>query len=86
MHVIDTAMFRATLFIHTYIHTTHAFSPRRDSSDFRATETRTFNQNDLAIRNTDDLTSGKPIAVRLHSTLCVSAVNPLVAFYVILRR
>jgi hypothetical protein len=31
--------------------------------------------------NTADVTGGKPIAVQPQSVLCVSAVNPLVAFY-----
>jgi hypothetical protein len=39
-----------------------------------------FYQNDLAMRNTTDVTDGKPIALWLQSILGVSAVNPLVAF------
>jgi hypothetical protein len=35
------------------------------------------------MRNTADVTGGKPIAVLLQSISSVSAVNPLVAFYVI---
>jgi hypothetical protein len=33
------------------------------------------------MRNTADVTGGKPIAVLLQSISCVSAINPLVAFY-----
>jgi hypothetical protein len=33
------------------------------------------------MRNTADVTSGKPIAVLLQSISDVSAINPLVAFY-----
>jgi hypothetical protein len=33
------------------------------------------------MRNTADVTDGKPIAVLLQSNLGVSAINPLVAFY-----
>jgi hypothetical protein len=35
----------------------------------------------LAIRNTADVTGGKPIAVLLQSISSVSAINPLVVFY-----
>jgi hypothetical protein len=41
---------------------------------------------DLAMKNTADVPGGNPIAVRSHSILDVSAVNPLVAFYDIYRR
>jgi hypothetical protein len=34
-----------------------------------------------AVKNTADVTGGKPIAVLLQSISVVSAVNPLVAFY-----
>jgi hypothetical protein len=33
------------------------------------------------MKNTEDVTGGKPIAVLLQSTSGVSAINPLVAFY-----
>jgi hypothetical protein len=33
------------------------------------------------MRNTADVTGGKPIAVFLQSILGVSAINPLIAFY-----
>jgi hypothetical protein len=36
---------------------------------------------ELAMRNTTDVTGGKPIAVLLQSISDVSAINPLVAFY-----
>jgi hypothetical protein len=35
----------------------------------------------LAMRNTADVTGGKPIAVLLQSISGLSAINPLVAFY-----
>jgi hypothetical protein len=35
----------------------------------------------LAMRNTADVTGGKPIAILLQSISGVSAINPLVAFY-----
>jgi hypothetical protein len=35
------------------------------------------------MRNTTEVTGGKPIAVLLQSVLGVSAINPLVAFYAI---
>jgi hypothetical protein len=40
----------------------------------------TFYHNDFAMRNTADATGGKPIAVGLQS-ICVSAINILVAIY-----
>jgi hypothetical protein len=41
----------------------------------------TFFQNYLAVRNTAEVTGGKPIAVLWQSISDLSAVNPLVAFY-----
>jgi hypothetical protein len=46
-----------------------------------SSETPTFYQNDLAVKNTTDVTGAKPIAVLLQSISGVSAINPLVAFY-----
>jgi anti-anti-sigma regulatory factor len=40
-----------------------------------------FYQNELTMRNTTDMTGGKPIAVQLQSISGWSAVYPLVAFY-----
>jgi hypothetical protein len=40
-----------------------------------------FYQNYLAMSNTADVTSGKPIAVCSQSISGVNAINPLVAFY-----
>jgi hypothetical protein len=40
-----------------------------------------FYQNELAVKNTADVTGGKPIAILLQSISGVSAINPLVAFY-----
>jgi hypothetical protein len=44
-------------------------------------ETPTFYQNYIAMRNSADVTGGKPIAIRSQSISVVSAFNPLVAFY-----
>jgi hypothetical protein len=46
-----------------------------------SSETPTFYQNLLAMRDTADVTGGKPIAVLLQSISGVGAINPLVAFY-----
>jgi hypothetical protein len=40
-----------------------------------------FYQSYLAMRNTADVTGGKPIAVLLQSISGVSAINPLVVLY-----
>jgi hypothetical protein len=40
-----------------------------------------FYQNCLAMRNTAEVTGGKPIAVGSQSISSVSAISPLVAFY-----
>jgi hypothetical protein len=40
-----------------------------------------FYQSKLAVKNTADVTGGKPIAVLLQSISGVSAINPLIAFY-----
>jgi hypothetical protein len=65
-----------------YIHTTHALSPKGYKMHLRYySETSTLYQNYLAMRNTGDVTGGKPIVVRSQSISDVSAVNPLVAFY-----
>jgi hypothetical protein len=45
-----------------------------------SSETPTFYQNKLAVKNTTHLTGGKPIAVSLESISGVNAINPLVAF------
>jgi hypothetical protein len=45
-----------------------------------------FHQNYLAVKNTEVVTSGKPIAVWPQSISDLSAVNPLVAFYDIHKR
>jgi hypothetical protein len=45
-----------------------------------------FYQNYLAMRNTADVTDGKPIAVWSQSISGVNAFNPLVAFHDIHRR
>jgi hypothetical protein len=50
------------------------------------TKTPIFYQNDLAMRNTADVTGGKPIAVWTQTTSGASAINSLVAFYDIHRR
>jgi hypothetical protein len=40
-----------------------------------------FYQNELAVKNTADVTGGNPIAVLLQSISGVSAINRLVVFY-----
>jgi hypothetical protein len=42
-----------------------------------SSETSTFYQNDLGMRNTADVTGGKPIAVYSQPSSGISAVNPL---------
>jgi hypothetical protein len=63
----------------TYIPLT--FYPRRGSRDISDITPPTFYQHKLAMKNTADVTVGKPIAVLLQSILGVSAINLLVAFY-----
>jgi hypothetical protein len=46
-----------------------------------SSETPTFYRNWLAVKNTADVTGGKPIAVLLQFISGVSAINPLVTFY-----
>jgi hypothetical protein len=41
----------------------------------------TFYQNYLAMRNTADVTGGKPIAISLQSISGTNVINPSVAFY-----
>jgi hypothetical protein len=65
-------------FLLNIIHTTHTLPTAETSQIHRDT---TFCQNDLAVRNTADMTGGKPIAVRLQSISGASAFNPLVGFY-----
>jgi hypothetical protein len=58
--------------------------PRRVSrhiSDIPPRRPRFTNQNDLAMRNTADVSGGNPITVWWQSITAGSAVNPLVAFY-----
>jgi hypothetical protein len=67
---------------HTYIHTTHALSLKGQQGRLKySSETPTFYQNYLAMRNTADVTGGKPIAVWLQYISGGDAVNPFVAFY-----
>jgi hypothetical protein len=69
------------IFIHTYIQTTHALSPKGYQRHLRYySETPTFYQNYLAMSNTADVTGGKPIDVWSQSVWGVNAINPL-AFY-----
>jgi hypothetical protein len=71
--------------VQKYIHTYHSrlLYPQRGSrgiSDIPPRHPR-FTNIILAMRNTADVTGGKPIAVLLQSILSVSAINLLVAFY-----
>jgi hypothetical protein len=63
--------------LNTYIHTTHAGSPKGQQRHLQ--DAPTFYQNDLAMRNTADMTGDKRIAVWLQSISGI--INPLVAFY-----
>jgi hypothetical protein len=69
------------MIIHTYIPLT--LYPRRGSRDISDILPRHphFTKIDSAIRNTADVTGGKPIAVLLQSISGVGAINPLVTFY-----
>jgi hypothetical protein len=69
--------------VETLIHTYHSrFIPEGVAEAWRyCSETPMFYQNYLAVRNTADVTGGKPIAVWSQSISDVNAVNPLVAFY-----
>jgi hypothetical protein len=58
-----------------YIHTTHALS-RRGSKDISGISPRFLRYFILAMRNTADGTSGKPIAVSLQSISGGSATKP----------
>jgi hypothetical protein len=55
--------------------------PRKQRRLKYSSETPTFYQNYLAMRNTADVTGGKAIAVWLQSITGGDAFNPLVAFY-----
>jgi hypothetical protein len=60
----------------------HALFPKGLQRRLRySSETPTFFQNYLAMRNTADVTGGNSIAVRLQSISGLIAVNPFVAFY-----
>jgi hypothetical protein len=70
--------------LHTYIHTYIPLTlyPRRGSIGFSDIAPRpTFYQNYVAVRNTADVTGGKPIAVFSQSMSGVNAINPIVALY-----
>jgi hypothetical protein len=64
-------------FFITYIHHSR-FIPKGLAEKF---QTPTFYQNILAMRNTADVTDGKPIALRSQSIVGVSDIHPLVTFY-----
>jgi hypothetical protein len=67
-------------YIHTYIPLT--LYTRRGSRGISDIASRpTFYQNYLAVRNTADVTDGKPIAVLSQSISGVNAINPVVALY-----
>jgi hypothetical protein len=69
-----------SFYIHTYIPLT--LYPRRGSRGISDIAPRpTFYQNYLAVRNTADVTGGKPIAVWSQSISGVNAINPIVALY-----
>jgi hypothetical protein len=67
------------IYIHTYIPLT--LYPRIIRGIWYSSVTPTFYHNYLTMRDTADVTGGKPIAVCLLSISGVSAINPLIAFY-----
>jgi hypothetical protein len=76
IHIADMTINENSMqiIIYTYIHTYHSrFIPEGVAEASQILPR-------IAVRNTVDVTSGKPIAVRLESISGVSAVNPLVAF------
>jgi hypothetical protein len=65
----------------TYIHTYHSRLIRTaEASQTLLRDTHVLPKS-LAMRNTADVTGGKPIAVLLQSISGISTINPLVAFY-----
>jgi hypothetical protein len=81
MCVVSLNILEDVVVNHVYIHTTHAISPKGQQRHLRHySETSTFYQ-DLAMRNTANVTDGKPTAVRSQSISDVSANNTLDAFY-----
>jgi hypothetical protein len=66
------------IYIHTYMSLT--LYPLRSSRDVSDIPQRHSRFTKLAMRNTVDVTDGKPIAVLLQSISGASAINPLVAF------
>jgi hypothetical protein len=65
--------------LYTYIPLT--IHPQRGSRNISDIPPRQFYQNDSAMRNTADVTGGKPNAVWSQSISDVSAVNSLVTYY-----
>jgi hypothetical protein len=66
----------ALFLILTYIHTAHSLSSKGQQRYLRYSfETPKFHQNYLAMRNTADVTSDKPITVWLQSISGVSAIK-----------
>jgi hypothetical protein len=70
--LIDIVIQKEGVYVQTYIHTYHSrFIPEGVAY---SSETPTFYQNLLAMRNTADVTGGKAIAVFLQSISGVSAI------------
>jgi hypothetical protein len=68
--------------VYTYINTYHSrFIPEGVAELSQIFLRDTYVLSKLAIKNTADVTGGKPISVLLQSISDVSAINPLVAFY-----
>jgi hypothetical protein len=67
------------LSVHTYMHTYHLLFILEGASQIYLRDT--FYQNYLGMGNPADVTGGMLIAVLSQSILCVSAINPLGAFY-----
>jgi hypothetical protein len=75
---MDTQRVKKTI---TNLHTYHSrFIPERVAEVSQIFLRDTHGLPKL-VRNTADVTGGKPMAVLLHSISGVSAINPLVAFY-----
>jgi hypothetical protein len=68
--------------IHIYIHTYHSrFIPEGVAEISQTFLRDTHVLPKLAMRNTEDMTGGKPIAVSLQFISGIIAINPLVAIY-----
>jgi hypothetical protein len=65
----------------TYSHTPLTLYPLRGSRNISNILAETFYQNVVTMRNTVNVTGGKPVALWLQSISGARAINPIVAFY-----